>query len=133
MNNSGSITNNRSNITLPIAGGPANKQNVIYAVKCTKHDTISVGYTTQPLNKRMNIHRSDIKNHPQSCELVQHFAKNGCDFDRHAQISILEHVAGSSDLMELHEDKWIARLDTRAPKGLNERLSSYGKLYYELF
>ena len=57
----------------------------------------------------------------------------GCDFDRHTEISILEHVTGSSDLMELHEDKWIARLDTKAPRGLNEHLSSYGKLHYDLF
>ena len=81
----------------------------------------------------MNLHRSDIKKYPKSCELVQHFANNGCNFDKDAQISILEHVSGSLEVMELHEDKWIARLDTRAPKGLNERLSSYGKLYYDLY
>ena len=133
MNNTGSITNSRSGITLPIAGGAANKSNVIYAVRCTQHDILYVGYTTRPVNQRMNNHRSDIKLRPQSCELVKHFATCGCDFDRHAEISILEHVAGSSDLMELHEDKWIAKLDTKAPRGLNEQLSSYGKLHYDLF
>ena len=133
MNNSGSITNSKSNITLPIRGGIATEKNVIYDARCNKHDTISVGQTTIPLNKRMNLHRSDINLYPEKCELTQHFANNDCDFTQDIEISILDNVTGSTERMLLAGDWWITRLNTKFPNGLNEKLSSFGKLYYKLF
>ena len=133
MNNSGSITNTKANITIPIEGGKATQDHVIYAVRCTKHDTISVGHTTIPLNGRINLHRSDITNYPKSCELVEHFATHDCDFSKDIEVSILEKVKGSTAHMLLMEDKWITRLNTRAPNGLNVRLSTFGYCFYTLF
>ena len=133
MNNSGVITNTKSGITLPIRGGAATERNVIYAARCTKHDCISVGQTTIPLNKRMNLHRSDTNLYPEKCELTQHFSKNDCDFTKDLEISILQSVSGCTERMLLEEDRWITRLGTTFPNGLNKRLSSFGKLYYKLF
>ena len=133
MNNSGTITNTKAGITLPIEGGLPTDAGVIYAVRCTKHDIISVGNTTHQLNERMNGHRSQITTAPQSCELVSHFATCGCDFRKDVEISILEHVSGSPERMVLHEDKWITRLNTKAPYGLNVRLTCFGRLYFSLF
>ena len=113
-------------MTRRIEGGRATDSGVIYAVRCKKHELISVGYTTTPLNERMNRHRYDIANRPEVCELTQHFAQNGCDFTKDVEISILKHVTGSTDRMELEEDKWISYLNTKAPLGMNERLSEYG-------
>ena len=81
----------------------------------------------------MNLHRSDINLYPKSCELVQHCSTHGCDFNKDVEISILEHFTGSMDMMNLQEEKWITRLYTKVPKGLNERLTDFAKLYYSLY
>ena len=70
---------------------------------------------------------------PSSCELVEHFANNDCDFDSDLRVSILDKTTGSTERRQYLEDKWITRLNTRAPNGMNERLSSFAKLFYELF
>ena len=133
MNHSGKVTNDKANITLNVRGGNSNDKNVIYAAKCLKCRLLYVGYTTTPLNVRFNNNRSHIRKNLDTCELVQHFANNSCDFQQDLELTVLQHVSGSRQRLELEEDKWIARLDTKHPNGLNERLSSYGKLYYDLF
>ena len=133
MNNSGLLTNEQTKKVHRIEGGSANDRNVIYAVKCKVHKLINVGFTSQPLNERMNGHRSDIDLSDPKCELVQHFMKHGCDFRKDIEISVLKHVTGSFDRLSFEEDKWITKLDTRHPNGMNEKLSGYASLYYKLF
>ena len=133
MNQSGTITNSKSGISVRIPRGSATDKGVVYAVRCTKHDLISVGVTSTKLNERTNRHRSDIKLRPDSTELDQHFARNDCDFSRDIEVSVLSKVTGGMDKLMLEEDRWITWLDTKSPKGINERLSSYGTLFYDLF
>ena len=55
-------------------------------------------------------------------------------FEKHdIEVSILKTTTGPSNHMLMEEDKWIAKLDTKAPNGLNERLSPFGSLFYKLF
>ena len=133
MNRTGKITNPQNNITLPIKGGSATEKNVVYAALCKKHQLLCVGHTTLELNRRFNLHRSDIELYPDKCELTQHFHHNNCDFRKDLEVSILGPVDGSLEKRLLLEDKWIVRLDTKAPNGMNEKLSDYGLLYYKLF
>ena len=133
MNASTSITNSKSNKSCKIEGGSATDSHVIYAARCTAHDIMYVGQTSIPLNERFNIHRSDITCYPDRCELPKHFAQNGCDFNKDLQVSILEHVHGSEDLRTYKEDKWITRLGTLQPTGLNNNISEFGKVHKSLF
>ena len=134
MNNTGHIFNSKANIRLPIEGGNVTSSGVIYAIRCKKHDTISVGQTTTPLNTRLNRHWWDVQNRPDACEVSQHFANHSdCSFKHDIEVSILKTTTGPSNHMLMEEDKWIAKLDTKAPHGLNERLSPFGSLFYKLF
>ena len=133
MNHSGRVTNDQNGITVRTEGGNANDSNVVYAAKCTRHKQLYVGYTTTPLNIRFNVHRSHIIHEPDSCELVQHYAQNRCDFTTDLQVAVLAHVNGTRDKFLMEEDKWIARLNTKQPNGMNVKLSAFGQLYYDLF
>ena len=133
MNKSGKITNGKTGKTFPIEVGSANDSGVIYGAKCRKHDMLCFGYTTNSLNERFNVHRSDIACKPNSCELVKPFSTNDCNFTSDLEISVLAYCNGSTEHMQLEEDKWITRLNSLQPNGLNEKLSPYGKLFYKLF
>ena len=133
MSKSDFIFNSKSNIRQPIVGGRLSDRGVVYAIRCTKCDLISVGYTTTPLNERLNRHWYDVQNRPEACEVSQHFSSGKCCFKKDIEISILSRVQGSQARMELEEDKWITRINSRFPNGLNERLSQFGSLYYSLF
>ena len=133
MNTSGVLVNDQTNKSYRIEGGSASDKNVIYAVKCKCHKLVYVGFTSRPLNERMNGHRSDINCGYHSCELVEHFIKHKCDFKSGIEISILAHVNGSIERLSFEEDKWITKVEAKHPTGMNERLSGYAKLYYKLF
>ena len=133
LNRTGTITNTRGNRTCRIEGGPANIVGCIYAGRCKKHDFTSVGQTGGPLNQRMNGHRSDIKLRAYRTELDRHFADNDCDFDRDLELSILEQVSGTEALRLYKEDKWITRLNTAHPHGLNKLVNEFGHVYQTLF
>ena len=133
MNNSGHISNAHSKTKYPIEGGSITTKGTVYAVRCIKCDKLYVGQTTTPLNERLNRHIYDTANRPDACELTQHFANCGCDIRTDIEISILSQVNGSETRMLLEEDKWITRLMTVPPYGLNEKLSTFGKMYFELF
>ena len=133
MNNTGTITNNKSKRTCHVQGGPPNTIGAIYAGRCTKHDIISVGQTGGPVNIRFNGHRSDIKLRPYRTELDQHFHTHGCDFDKDLEVTILEQVTGSQSLREYKEDRWMTRLNTLHPYGLNKVVREYGNVYKTLY
>ena len=114
------------------SGSPSDKS-VIYAAECTKHKLIYVGQTGDSLSNRFNRHRSDLKCYPNRCELPKHFSENDCEFHKDLKVSILESVNGTESLRKFKEDKWIMRLDTSAPNGLNIHLNDLGSLYKSLF
>ena len=133
MNNSGKITNPQTNTTCHIMGGNATDSHITYAATCKKHQLVCVGYTTTQLNERFNRHRSDVKLRPERCELTQHFAKHGCDFNKDLEVSILGKISGSEEACHKEEDRWISRLQTREPNGMNVTMSEYGGLFHKLF
>ena len=133
MNTFGSICNPKTGRSANIPIGSATDSNVIYAAKCKKHQVLYVGTTGGQLNTRFSGHRSDIKHYPSRCELPKHFRECGCDFSMDLEVSVLEHVKGGVATRLLKEDKWIRRLDTVSPNGLNERTSEFGSIHQHLF
>ena len=111
-------------------------ENVIYLVTCQGCKVQYVGQTVQPLNKRFNNHRANIKNckgASNSMLLSLHFSEGDCkgkDFD----VQIVEKIAGNGRLgngginedirkfREHREEYWIKELQTVFPYGLNNRL-----------
>ena len=133
MRRTDTIINSQNNRQCKIQGGSANDQGVIYAAECTKHSLIYTGQTGDKLSNRFNRHRSDIKCYPTQCELSKHFNENDCLFEKDLAVYILEKVDGPESLRLFKEDKWIMRLDTSAPNGLNIHLNDLGNLYKSLF
>ena len=133
MNKNATLHNNKSGRSCKIEGGAANTAGVIYAAECQKHDVICVGHTGQPINARFNLHRSNITCHNMTCELVEHFSSQGCSFKDDLRISILEKVSGTKDYREFKEDKWMSRLRTFYPTGMNKKCKEFGHIYKTLF
>lgn len=134
MNHTRSITNRKTNRTLNIEGGPASTVGAIYAAECTKHHSIYIGQTERQLNLRFNNHRSDVEKQPHVCKLTEHFHNNNCNLQSDLQVSVLEQVTGSKALREYKEDRWITRLQTTAPGGMNASFATdYGPIYKKLF
>ena len=133
MNTSKVIENKQNGHKCKLPNGKPTDKNVVYAVECLKHSLIYVGATTNPLNCRINRHRSDITNYPERCELPKHFHNNNCDFKTDIRISVLEHVTGTLSKLKRQEDKWVTRLGTLSPGGLNASKSEFGSIYNALF
>ena len=123
MSHSDIITDSISGKTCTITGGTCKTPDVIYAAECTFHNKLYIGHTSQPLNMRFNGHGSDAKIKPTACELAHHFHHNTCDFNKDLRVYILQdNVTGPKYQGEFLEDRWITRLDSRGPNGLNSNL-----------
>ena len=112
------------------------ESNVVYAAECTKCHMLYVGQTKQKTFERFVGHRSDTAQRPERCELPQHFAdpSTDCNFNSDLRIHILQrNVTGPRCIREVEEDKWIMKLGTLSPLGMNAKLSDYGCLYKTLF
>ena len=87
-----------------------------------------------PLHIRFNNHRSEINLAAYTCELVQHFSTLDCNFDKDLKIHILQHgLPDSKDVCDAEEDKWIIKLDTKSPNGMNTVLHDFVQFYKTLF
>ena len=54
--------------------------------------------------------------------------------DTDLQVSVLEQVSGSRALREYKEDRWITRLQTVVPNGMNASYATdFGPTYAKLF
>ena len=134
MNDSGTILNIISGRSCKIAGGSANTKGCIYAAECKKHNLLYVGETGGPLNVRFNGHRSDCNLRPDRCELDAHFASNDCNMDTDMEVSVLETIPGATETYRMYkEDRWITRLDSERPRGLNASSHDFGFVYKSLF
>ena len=89
----------------------------------------------QKLNSQFNGHRSDVNVKPNVCELSQHFHNNKeCSIDRDLKVYILQdNVTGSWGKREYFEDRWMTRLNSKAPSGMNSNLKEFAKTFYALF
>ena len=120
------------NITIKLKdGGDCKTEDVIYAARCKKHDLIYVGHTGNSLANRFGKHRSDIKNRPDNCELAEHFHKGHDKGD--LEVCILQSGVKSLEERELQEEKWICKLQTLDPTGINKKVKHYAKDMYTAY
>ena len=103
---------------------------VIYAATCTKHNLIYIGHTGEKLSDRFSKHRYDIKHRPDNSELAAHFHQDH-DISRDMKIKILQSGIRSLPEREFHEDKWICRLQTLQPTGMNIETHHYARELYQ--
>ena len=88
-----------------------------------------VGKCEWSFNRRRNSHRNDVwRVDGPPCD--KHFQLPNHDFNKHAKFTIIEALENPPkdkiqlrNLLELKEDKWMARLQTIIPKGLNISLN----------
>ena len=80
------------------------------------------------LGNRFGKHRYDIKKRPGNNELAEHFHTGHALEDMN--ISILQSGITSDEERELLEEKWICRLQTLQPHGLNKHIKHYAKYMY---
>ena len=135
MSNTNVITNKLSHKSCYTSGGKCSTTDTIYAAECTRHSMTYVGHSSQKLNSLFNGHRSDVKVKPKACELSQHFHnKKECSIDMDLKAYILQdNVTGSWEKREYFEDRWITRLNSKAPNGMNSNLKEFAKTFYALF
>ena len=100
---------------------------VIYLISCKVCGLQYVGQTKQPLHKRLNGHRSAIRNNKLSTFLCQHFNDSKHSFDD-LSIRIIDAIdpSGKNDdeianELNLKEDFYMRTLNTFYPMGLNDR------------
>ena len=121
------ITKDKLNITEKIKGtGNCKEKEIIYAAQCSKHKVLYIGHTEEQLSEHFSEHRYDIKNRPDNSELVKHFHENHSLSDD-LNVTILENNIKTAAARRYSEDKWICKLKTLAPNGLNTKTGDYAK------
>jgi len=96
-------------------------KHAIYLMTCTVCNKKYVGETTQPINMRMNLHRSDWKlRRFDRSPVAEHFNQEHHSFGD-IKLCVIESNKGWSekDLMR-RETYWIRRLNTLQPFGINK-------------
>ena len=127
-----SISNPKKRIAIDLKHpGNCKSRNLIYAARCIKCDVIYVGQTGDTISNRFSKHRYDIKKRPENSELAEHFFKDHNESDM--EVCILETGIETEEERELQEDKWICRLQTVNPHGINKDLHQYGKDMYKTY
>ena len=70
----------------------------------------------------------NIKNRPENCELAEHFHK---DHEKgELEVCILQSGIRSQDERELQEEKWMCKLLTLDPRGINKKVKHSAKDMY---
>ena len=105
-------------------------RNIIYLLECTTCALQYVGKSEWPFNLRLNNYRHRIKStdFDKLLPVEQHFRLQGHDFSANAKFTIIEKIENApiekiSSILETHEDRWITRLKTLYPNGLNNKLN----------
>ena len=136
LKSSAAITNNKKpRATSKINDfGNCKSKELVYAVSCKKCDLLYVGQTGEALQTRMSKHRYDCRKRPGNCALAQHFfdAKDH-DPEKDMQIYVLQTGLSTEAVREHHEDRWICRLQTMEPTGINKERHQYGHDMYGSF
>ena len=83
------------------------------------------------LTDLLNIGMNDIKYRPSNSELATHFNEDHSDEDM--VVMILESGIESKPERIRMEGKWICKLQTLQPSGMNADISSFGKEMYALY
>ena len=133
MNTAKLITNDKLNITEKIKGtGNCKEREIIYAAQCSKHKVLYIRHTGEQLAERFSKHRYDIKNRPDNSELAKHFHESH-NLNNDLNVTILQNNIKTAAARRYHEDKWICKLKTLAPHGLNTEIGDYAKEMYNFY
>ena len=108
-------------------------QNGIYAARCKKHDVIYIGHTGEKLSSQFSKHRYDLKSRPDNNELTKHLNSSDHDFEKDIDITILKSDIPTVNQREFFEDKFICKLGTLSPNGLNADTHQYAKDMYSSY
>ena len=89
-----------------------------------------VGKSDRPFNIRVSNHRQDFKN-PNAIPAWKHFSKHDYDFNNHGKFIIIEQLRNIritstetlKETLKKQENFWIMKLETLAPRGLNQDLN----------
>ena len=106
-------------------------QYVMYLMECILCKIQNVGKSKTPFNLRLNNHRKDV-NKLKAISACNHFKIHGHNFMKHTKFtpiqSLTEISNKSTDTRRLQlkrqEDFWIIKLQTLAPKKLNQELNN---------
>ncbi len=91
--------------------------NVIYVIECSHCSKRYVGQTSTFLRRRISQHISNVRSLSHNSVLSQHF-RSQCGLSNFSFFAIARYNNQATRLAK--EAAWIARLDTLAPKGLND-------------
>ena len=105
---------------------------IIYAAQCSKQKVLYIGHTGEQLAERFSKHRYDIKNRPDNSELAKHFHESH-NLNNDLNVTILQNNIKTAAARRYHEDKWICKLKTLAPHGLNTEIGDYAKEMYNFY
>ena len=114
------------------ASGNCKTSDVVYVARCKVCDILYVGETKEELRIRFSKHRYDAKKRPENCELAAHVHENNHDFEKDIEVTILQQGFKSEAERKFVEDKYICKLGTAIPNGLNKELESYAREMYDL-
>ncbi len=98
--------------------------NLIYTLTCDICGIQYVGQTKNRIMDRFNGHKTDIRNHKDTT-VARHMASHNVTLDPPITISVVHFIGASSsspiaaELRDKWERKWMARLQTYIPQGLN--------------
>ena len=105
-------------------------KHIIYLLECLQCKIQYVGKSETEFNLRINNHRKDVNN-PCGIPASKHFSKPGHDFNHHAKFIIIEQLRNIDLSKEMitfrlkqRENFWIDKLQTFAPKGLNQEYNN---------
>ena len=133
MNTTKLITNDKLKITEKIKGtGNCKETEIIYAAQCSKHKELYIGHTGEQLSENFSKYRYDIKNRPDNSELAKHFHESH-NLNNDLNVTILQNNIKTAAARRYHEDKWICKLRTLAPHGLNTATGEYAKEMYKFY
>ena len=124
-----------SSTNLRFSTGNCKSTNVVYAAWCKKCKLCYVGQTGHQLSDRISKHRYDCNSRSDNCELTKHFHKNRHDFEKDLGVVILEQLQKNSTLQmrRYYEDRWICKLQTMQPNGINLDVGWYAKEMYTCY
>ena len=130
ISNEAVIHNKLTGKEVKAAGGSCCSKNVVYAIKCKKHDLLYIGHTGEELSVRMSKHRYDFLKRPNNNELAKHLRESPHDFEKDVEVSIIKQNVTTAQHRELIEDRFICKLGTLQPNGMNLSLHQYGEDMY---
>ena len=133
MNTVQLITNEKLNITEKIKGtGNCKEREIIYSAQCSKHKVLYIRHTGEQLWEGLFKHRYNIKNKSDISEPAKHFHESR-NLSDDLNVTILQNSIKTAAPRRYHENKWIFKLKTLVPHGLNTEIGDFAKEMYNFY